>query len=90
MTYIVELRYVGGDLGDLMGKMRRWLDQNRIEPEDFLHSSGPPGLAFRVGFSDPDAAEAFAEAFGGCVACAHPEGAGGRWDCASLSADHAS
>ena len=79
MTYTVELRYVGGDLGDLMRKMRIWLDQNRIEAAEILHSSGPPGLAFRVGFSDLDDAEAFAEDFGGCVEGADAQGAGGRW-----------
>ncbi len=79
MTYIVELRYIGGDLADLMSEMRAWLDHNRVEPEEFHQSSGPPGLAFRVGFGDEDDAAAFAEAFEGCLECADPQGAGGRW-----------
>jgi hypothetical protein len=74
MTYVVELRYIGGDLANLMGDMRSWLNQNQIEPGEFYHSSGVPGLAFRVGFGDQDHAAAFAEAFGGWLECADPHG----------------
>ncbi len=79
MTNIVELRYIGGDLAELMRDMRMWLDCNRIETEEFHHSSGPPGLAFRVGFSDRNNAAAFAKAFGGSLEGADPQGAGARW-----------
>jgi hypothetical protein len=74
MTYVVELRYIDGDLADLKRDMRAWLDRNRIEPEEFRHSSAPPGLAFRVAFSDQNNAAAFAKAFGGWVECADPQG----------------
>ena len=79
MTYIVELRYIGGDLSDLMRDMRIWFDRNRIEPEELHHSSCPPGLAFRVGFGDRDDAAAFAKAFEGWLECAGPQGASPRW-----------
>lgn len=77
MTYMVELRYIDGDLAGLMRDMRSWLDRNRIEAEEFYHSSAPPGLAFRIGFRHPDNAAAFADAFGGWVEGA--EGIGLCW-----------
>jgi len=79
MSYTVELRYIGGDLAGLLHDMQVWLDRNRIKAEQFHHSSAPPGLAFRIEFSDRDQATAFAEAFGGCVEGADPQGTGARW-----------
>jgi hypothetical protein len=79
MTYIVELRYIGGDLGSLMRDMRIWLGRNQIEPEEFHHASAPPGVAFRVGFSDQDHAAAFAGAFKGRLECGEPQGTETRW-----------
>jgi|GEM_PF-6513897 len=79
MTYTVELRYIGGDLADLLRDTRIWLDRNRIKPESFRHSSSPPGLAFRIELSDRDQATAFAEAFGGWVEGTDPQGTGAHW-----------
>jgi hypothetical protein len=79
MIYIVGLRYIGGDLMDLTRGIRKWLDHNRVEPKEFLHSSGPAGLAFRMGFRNEDHAAAFAKAFGGWVECSAPQGLGARW-----------
>jgi hypothetical protein len=79
MIYTVELRYIDGNLADVLHDMRLWFDRNRIKPEEFHHSSGPPGLAFRIGFGARDEASAFAEAFRGWVECAHPQGTGARW-----------
>ena len=79
MIYTVELRYIGGNLADLLHDMRLWFDRNRTKPEEFYHSSAPPGLAFRVGFGDRDQASAFAEAFQGCVEGDDPQGTGARW-----------
>jgi hypothetical protein len=79
MIYMVELRYIGGDLADLMRDMQTWLDYNQIETQEFHHSSGPPGLAFRVGFSDRDHATAFAEAFDGWLGDTDPQRMGARW-----------
>ena len=79
MTYVVELRYIGGDLASLMREMRIWLDRNQVEPEEFHHSSAPPGVAFRVGFSDQNDAAAFAEEFKGWLECAEPQRTEARW-----------
>jgi hypothetical protein len=79
MTHMVELRYIGGDLADLMCEMRTWLDYNQIEAEEFYHSSSGSGLAVRVGFAEADHAAAFAEAFDGWVECDDPQGARPHW-----------
>ena len=73
MTHMVELRYIGGDLDELMRDMRGWLDHHGIEPEELHHSASAPGLAFRVAFKHEDHAGAFAQAFGGWIECADPE-----------------
>jgi hypothetical protein len=89
MTYIVELRYIVGDLADLMCDMRTWLDHNGIEADEFNHCSGTPGVAFRVGFKNQDHAAAFAEAFGGWVESADLSDVAAHWttppDAAALS-----
>jgi hypothetical protein len=33
-----------------MAEMRAWFDHNRVEPATFEHSSGGPGIAFRLSF----------------------------------------
>lgn len=78
MTYTVEVRRIGADLAQLMSDMRTWLDHNSIEPESFQHSTGCPGLAFRVGFQAEPQAAAFADAFGGRVEQVDPAG-GPQW-----------
>ena len=72
MTYTVEVRRIGAELADLMSDMRTWLDHHSIEPELFHHSTGCPGLAFRVGFRTEPHAAAFADAFGGRLEQADP------------------
>ena len=79
MIYIVELRYIGGDLPSLMRDIRIWLDHNQVEPEEFHHTSAPPGVAFRVGFSDQNDAAAFAGEFKGWLECAEPQATDARW-----------
>ena len=74
MIYMVELRYVGGDLADLICDMRMWLDRNLIKASEFHHTSAAPELAFRVAFDDEDHATAFAEAFHGWVESAGAQG----------------
>jgi hypothetical protein len=78
MSYVVELRYIGGELAHLMRDMQAWLDRKRIQPVEFQHSVAPPGLAFRVAFAEPSDAAAFAKAFGGWVEGAHAHGTA-RW-----------
>lgn len=79
MSYTVELRYIGGDLAGLLHDIQIWLNRRQIKAEQIRHSSGPPGLAFRIEFTDRDHATAFAEAFGGWVERADPQGMGSRW-----------
>jgi hypothetical protein len=66
MTYLVEVRYSGDDWPDLMADMRSWLDRRQIDTGEFDYSSLGRGIAFRVGFSENQAA-AFAKHLGaGC------------------------
>jgi hypothetical protein len=65
MLYIAEVRRIGTDFATLMVEMRTWLDHNGINSSVFDHSSGGPGIAFRVGFRREEDALAFARAFRG-------------------------
>jgi hypothetical protein len=65
MLYILEIRCIGDDLASAMQQMRRWLDHHRIEAAAFDHSSGGPGITFRIFFSAETEARMFAQAFGG-------------------------
>lgn len=79
MTYIVEVRYIGGDWADLMADMRSWLDRRQIDTEEFNYSLLSRGITFRVGFRSEKQAAAFAEVFGGRLQSANPRGAAERW-----------
>ena len=79
MTYLVEVRYTGGDWADLIADMRSWLDRRQIDTEEFNYSSLGRGIALRVGFRSEDQAAAFAEAFGGRLQSASPRGAAEQW-----------
>lgn len=79
MTFIVEVRYSGGDWADLMADMRSWLDRRQIDTEEFDYSSLGRGIAFRVGFRSENQAAAFAEAFGGRLQSVSPHGAPEQW-----------
>jgi hypothetical protein len=65
MLYTVEVRRIGADLAASMAEMRTWFDHHQISPAVFDHSSGGPGITFRVGCSQEDDAVAFARAFRG-------------------------
>jgi hypothetical protein len=59
--HIVEVRRAGEGLVESMGRMRDWLDAQRITPRLFeLNTS-----VFRVAFTTASEAAAFAGAFGG-------------------------
>lgn len=79
MTYMVELRYIGGDRTELVRAMQAWLEQNHIDVAEFHHTTAAPGLAFRVGFRNGDHATAFAQAFRGCVEGTGPQQSGESW-----------
>ena len=61
--HIVEVRRVGDDLVEPMGRMRDWLDAQRMTPRLFEFDAG----AFRVAFATVPEAAAFAQAFGGQI-----------------------
>jgi hypothetical protein len=65
MLYTVEVRRTGADLASSMVEMRAWLDHHGINPTEFDHSFGGPGITFRLGFRREADAVAFAEAFHG-------------------------
>jgi hypothetical protein len=60
---IVEVRHESGDVANVMGLMRRWLDAHHVAPNLFRID----GDFFRLEFGAEDEAVAFAEAFDGHV-----------------------
>lgn len=75
MIHLVEHRYIAGEPDGLTAEMQVWLDRRCITAEEFAWSAGCPGLAFRIAFRSEEGAAAFAEAFGGRLAAADPQGA---------------
>ena len=67
MSYIVEVRHIGADLAVAMAQMRMWLDDRGTTPAEFGHSSGGPGISYRLVFHAKSDAVAFAEAFRGTL-----------------------
>ena len=65
MSYTVEIRRIGDNHSEWMAELQSWLDHHQIKPLSFEHSSGGPGIAFRLEFSNEDHATAFAAAFRG-------------------------
>jgi len=60
---IVEVRHESGDVANLMGLMRSWLDAHRVAPNLFRIN----GDFFHFEFGAQDEATAFAAAFDGHV-----------------------
>ena len=67
MLHIVEIRHIGTDLDTARSELKEWLQHHRIEPVEFEHSTGGPGITFRVHFESKEAAAAFADTFHGRV-----------------------
>jgi hypothetical protein len=65
MSHVVEVRHIGLDHDMASAELQCWLDQQGIQPILFEHSTGGPGVTFRVHFSTENEAVAFAEAFHG-------------------------
>jgi hypothetical protein len=72
VSYIVEVRYTGGDWADLMADMHSWLDRRQIKVEEFSYTLLGRGVAVRVGFRDGDHAAAFATSFSGRLQSTEP------------------
>jgi hypothetical protein len=67
MLHIVEIRHIGTDLDVARSELKGWLQRHRIDPVEFEHSTGGPGITFRVHFASKETAAAFADAFHGRV-----------------------
>lgn len=78
MLHIVEVRRIGHDLESLAAELRKWLDDNGIQPTAFEHSTGGPGITFRVHFTAQSDAAAFAAEFSGWLDDGTEPG-GARW-----------
>jgi hypothetical protein len=61
---VIEVRVAAGKFGEILGKMRGWLDHNESGPVRFETKTEAPGLIYiRVGFDHNDRAEAFRQEF---------------------------
>ena len=61
--YVVEVRRAGEGLAEAMGRMRDWLDAQRMTPRLFEFNA----RVFCVAFATAREAAAFADAFGGQI-----------------------
>jgi len=61
--HVVEVHRSGNDLVEPMGRMRNWLDAQRMTPRLFEFNA----RVFRVAFATTREAAAFADAFGGQI-----------------------
>jgi hypothetical protein len=78
MLHIVEVRHIGTDLEVARSKLQAWLHNHRIKPVEFEHSTGGPGITFRVHFTAQKDAAAFCEMFHGWLNNGR-DGREGRW-----------
>jgi hypothetical protein len=79
--HIVEIRHIGTDLDVAQTELKTWLDSHSIRPVEFEHSTGGPGITFRVHFAAKEDAAAFCETFHGWL-----NNAQGRHECRWASA----
>jgi hypothetical protein len=76
VSHMVEIRHIGTNLDASIGELQNWLNSRGVRPVALEHSSGGPGITFRVHFSVESEALAFAETFKGRLCSgAHPGGA---------------
>lgn len=73
VTAAVEIRLIGGDLGQTISEMRTWLDRRKVMPVTFRQSTCPGGFTFHVEFFLNTDAENFAARFAGRILGAAPE-----------------
>jgi hypothetical protein len=63
--YVIEVRRDGGSLRDEMAEMRRWIDDQRVEPTLFQFRSVAGVIIFELRFATAPDAMSFAQVFGG-------------------------
>jgi hypothetical protein len=86
MSHVVEVRHIGLDHGAAKDELQHWLDQQDIQPMLFEHSTGGPGITFRVYFAMEDEAVAFAETFDGWLDDGREPRNGDRWNVGNIAA----
>lgn len=86
MSHIVEVRHLGFDHDAAKEELQRWLDHQGIQPMLFEHSTGGPGITFRVHFTAETEALAFAETFHGWLNDGSEPKSGSRWDIGHIAA----
>ena len=72
MHHVVEIRHFGADLAAARAELQDWLSKHAIRPVSFEHSTGGPGITFRLQFAAESEAEQLAAAFHGWRNNAHP------------------
>lgn len=64
--HVINIGASISEFASLMANMRIWLDDQRISPDHFNHSSPSNGIiTITVSFGSPAEAAAFADRFGG-------------------------
>jgi hypothetical protein len=67
MLHVVEIRFGGENLRELVSRVRRWLDDDNLDRSTFRYWLSEPDSVLRVNFELEEQAQAFAQAFGGVV-----------------------
>ncbi|HTW54043.1 MAG TPA: hypothetical protein VME45_19305 [Stellaceae bacterium] len=83
MPHVVEVRHIGVDHDAALDELQRWCDQQSIQPRLLEHSTGGPGITFRVHFTMENDAIAFAQSFHGWLNNGTEPESGVRWDVTS-------
>ena len=67
MLLVVEIRFAEETFRDAISRVRRWLDDENVQPTTFRYWLYEPDSVLRVNFELEEQAEAFAQAFHGVV-----------------------
>jgi len=67
MLHAVEIRFAGEHFQDVILRVRKWLDDQNVQPRTFRYWLYEPESVMRVNFEIERHARAFAQAFGGVV-----------------------
>ena len=67
MLHVVEVRFAGENIRELLLRVRGWLNSENAQPSTFRYWLSEPDAIIRVNFEAEEQARAFAEAFGGVL-----------------------
>ena len=90
MDHIVEVRHIGTDLAPALKVLQDWIERKCQCPAEFEHSTGGPGITFRVRFIDKRDAEAFANTFHGWLNEGSDPNGVSRWTYPDTAAERGS